>query len=158
MRHRQFLAAGSKYVLPYKINITAQSNQWLVVNEVTGGTSDLVNYANIDGGSVGVINVYSDDSDGDMAAARLELGAISSSASVNGPTYAAAEDSTGLAFYSTYIDTGGVPGDPSPHPTVEAWYNIQSSAATVPEPASLTLFGSVAVMGLARWLWRCRRK
>jgi len=37
------------------------------------------------------------------------------------------ENASNIAFYSTYGDTYGVPGDPYPHPTVEANYYINSN-------------------------------
>jgi len=132
---------GLSYVLPYTIHINGNSNQWLGIYDVDGQTkSDMINFANVVQGAstVGVLNFYSNDTDGDLADVSP---AVWSSIVGNWDGFTATEDANGIAFYSTYIDTGGVPGDPSPHPTVEAFYDFNSQ---VPEPTAtgLLLAGS----------------
>jgi len=127
---------GLSYVLPYPININTNSNQWLSISDLDGAQSDLIHFANTGPGGAGVLNFYSNDSDGDLADVSP---AFWSTIAGNWSTqFATSEDANGIAFYSTYIDTGGVPGDPAPHPTVEAFYYFNSGP--VPEPTAMGLF------------------
>ena len=145
----QIVGGGLQYTLPYEININGNSNQWLTIYDPDGQTkSDMINWQNL--GGQGLLDFYSGDT-GQLA----DVGPIAfpTFTAHSGP-YGTQEDVNGLAFYSTYIDTGGVPGDPAPHPTIEAYYYFQSGA--VPEPTSLALFGSFAGIGLIGWVWRRR--
>jgi hypothetical protein len=132
---------GIAYTLPYPINITGTSNQWLEIFDIGGAPSDMVNFANTGPGGVGVMSIYSNDTDGDVADVTP---AVFSGYAANFGGYSTNEDASDIAFYSTYGDTSGVPGDPAPHPTIEANYYVDSS---VPEPASLGLL-ALGVVGL----------
>ncbi|MGD0813623.1 MAG: PEP-CTERM sorting domain-containing protein [Verrucomicrobiota bacterium] len=139
---------GLTYILPYAIHINQNSTQWLGVYDADGTTkSDLVNWQNNGPGGTGTMTIYSNDNDGDAADVTP---AFWSTIAGNWSGFTTEEDANGLAFYSTYIDTGGVPGDPSPHPTVEAFYDINSG---VPEPSTLTL----GVLGLSGFLLKRRQ-
>ena len=59
------------------------------------------------------------------------------------------------ASFTSYNDDGGVPGDPVPHPFVEANYNGTFNA--VPEPTSLALLGVFAGDGAVGLAWRGRK-
>jgi hypothetical protein len=134
---------GLAYLLPYPINIKTES-QWLGIYDSDGVTkSDLINWANTGPGGLGVMSFYSNDTDGDLADVSP---AVWASVVGNWDGVTTNEDADGVAFYSTYIDTGGVPGDPAPHPAVEAFYYFDSG--NVPEPAvmSLLLAGSAALL------------
>jgi hypothetical protein len=135
---------GLSYTLPYPININGNSDQWLSISDLDGAQSDLINWANTGPGGTGVLNFFSNDNDGDLADVSP---AVWSTISQNWSTqFATSEDAEGVAFYSTYIDTGGVPGDPAPHPAVEAFYYFNSGP--VPEPAAmgLLLAGSATLL------------
>jgi len=125
---------GISYLLPYSITINANSNQWLGIYDQDGVTkSDLINWANTGPGGLGVLSFYSNDTDGDAAdVTPAQWAGIVG----NWDGFTCNENAAGLAFYSTYIDTGGVPGDPAPHPTVEAFYYFNSG---VPEPTTMAL-------------------
>ncbi len=150
--------AGLSYELPYTININGNyPNQFLAIKDADGSQSDLVIYQNQpngSGGTMGVMTVYSNDSDGDLAdvSPGVWSGLVSN---YNAAAATTTEDSHGVAFYSTNGDPSGVPGDPFPHPTVEANYYVNSA---VPEPASVALLGSFVGVGLVGWVWRRRRR
>jgi hypothetical protein len=143
---------GVTYTLPYQININTNSNQWLTVYDPDGTTkSDLVQFANVQlvtGATVGTMNFYSNDTDGDLADVSPAYWATLVG---NSSAYGTQENASGVAFYSTYIDLGGVPGDPVPHPTVEAYYYLNSG--TTPEPSTLAMLAGFAGMGLT-WFRR----
>ena len=126
---------GITYSLPYTININANSNQWLALFDpgVPPPLSDMVQWQNVSG--VGQMTIYSGDYDGDIADVGPTFVQNLYNSYFDG--WSATENASGVAFYSTYIDTGGVPGDPYPHPAVEAYYYINSGP--VPEPMSMSL-------------------
>jgi hypothetical protein len=92
----------------------------------------MVQWQNSDG--AGLMTIYSGDFDGDIADVGPTYVQNLYNADFDG--YSASENVSGVAFYSTYIDMGGVPGDPAPHPTIEAYYYINSG---VPEPMTMSL-------------------
>ena len=158
------MAPGSSYTLPYPININGNSNQWLGVNGAGGApaNNDLVNWTNPGGSSApGLLTIYSNPNPSNNDPSGGGLALVSSSAWSTLLTeatpigYSTVEAGTPLtAFYSTYGDTSGVPGDPKPHPSIEANYYINvAGVVPVPEPGSLALLGSSAV-ALAGFVWR----
>ena len=145
---------GISYVLPYTVTATAEGQyKWLGIYDSDGQTkSDLVSFTNINGGQTGIMNLFSNDTDGDLADVTPAYWATIVG---NWDGYTTVEDANNVAFYSTYGDTYGVPGDPYPHPTVEANYYVTSGP--VPEPTSLALLGVFAGMGLVGFVWRRRK-
>ena len=135
---------GIVYTLPYTINVTSFT-QWLGIYDSDGVTkSDLIHF-----GAAGTLSFYSNDTDGDLADVSP---AYWSTIVGNWDGFTTVEDATGFAFYSTYIDTGGVPGDPYPHPAVEAYYYFNSGP--VPEPSTFVLC-AVGLLSLIGWrAWR----
>jgi len=135
---------GLSYVLPYPITINGNSDQWLSISDLDGAQSDLINFANTGPGGVGVLNFYSNDTDGDAADVSP---AFWSTISANfGSQFATSENPQGIAFWSTFIDTGGIPGDPAPHPTVEAFYYFDSGPVPEPSVIALLLAGSAGLL------------
>ncbi|MGD0387884.1 MAG: PEP-CTERM sorting domain-containing protein [Tepidisphaeraceae bacterium] len=135
---------GVSYLLPYPITINGNSNQWLGVTDPNSSQSDLINFANTGPGGLGVLNFYSNDTDGDLAdVSPADWAALD----VNWDgRFTTSENAEGIAFYSTYIDTGGVPGDPAPHPTVEAFYDLNSGNVPEPTVMGLLLGGSALLL------------
>jgi len=136
---------GMWYDLPYTINIQGYS-QWLGIYDYNSSyQSDLIDFQNVSG--VGVLSFYSNDTDGDLA----DVGPAYWSTIVgNWDGFTTAENASGLAFYSTYGDNNGVPGDPYPHPTIETNYYFNSG---VPEPGTFALcgIGLLSLIGFGAW-------
>jgi hypothetical protein len=152
---------GVVYILPYTVTPLGSTDaKWLGIKDSDTAGSDLVsfqNFANGQGGQVGTMSLYSNDTDGDLADVTTAYWSSLLDGIGGWPGTSTTEDANGGAFYSTLGDPYGVPGDPDPHPTVEALYYIQSGTAPTPEPASLALLCSFAGMGLIAWVWRRRR-
>jgi hypothetical protein len=145
--------AGVTYQLPYPIHINSNYNQYWAISDPDGSQSDLVYFANTAGSAnPGTMTVYSNDNDGDLADVSPAVWSTLVSSYTSASALSAEDAATGIAFRSTYGDNAGVPGDPQPHPTIEANYYVNS----VPEPASLALLGTFGV-GVAGWTWRRRR-
>ena len=145
--------AGVSYELPYALNINAVNpHTWLGITLADGVTqSDLISFLTINGGTNGVMTVYSNGADGSGGLAYVTPAVWSSiDSNWDGST---SYFSPQTAYYSTYGDLGGVPGDPAPHPTVEANYYVTA----VPEPTSLALLFAFAGTGLVGWLRRRAR-
>jgi hypothetical protein len=139
--------AGLTYQLPYTITYNAEvSNQWEGIYGVNGTTpSDLINFQ-----ENGLFTVYSNNADGTGGGLALVDSTVWTAADANWDGNNTKQNANLTpAYWSTNGDGGGVPGDPAPHPNVEANYYFTT---VVPEPTSLTLaLASLATGMLLMW-------
>ena len=148
------LGNGLTYELPYTINTPGyvNSNQYEGIFLNDGSTKSHLAYFYNSSGN-GYMILYSND--------------VGQGSSVSPATWATlvANDWDGYsvnktpdgasAQFTSYGDLGGVPGDPAPHPAVEANY---VGAFAVPEPTSLTLLGVFAGIAVGGLVWRRRKR
>ena len=135
---------GLSYQLPYPVNTNpVVSNGWLGIYGVDGTTeNNLVNFQ-----ANGDMTIYSNGNDAGGGGLAYVTAPVWASVVPNWDGYTSKENATGApAFYSTNGDGGAVPGNPSPHPTIEANYYFNTLPVTVPEPTSVALaFAGLAV-------------
>ncbi|MGD0139531.1 MAG: PEP-CTERM sorting domain-containing protein [Tepidisphaeraceae bacterium] len=140
---------GILYVLPFVLNAGLDTPQWVGIYDSDGQTqSDLVSFQNFSvngGGEVGIMSLYSNDTDGDLADVDP---AYWSTIVGNWDGVTTNEDVNGIAVYSTVGAPSDAPGVPS-DPTVGAIYTI-NSGVPVPEPTVMGLLAAGSALLLKR--------